>query len=125
MVKNSPQTGKHHGLVLDLFVVNECLSLKNAGVSQTNIFEELPIVIHNSHLAEAFLYELDEKIRVPSFDILDPSRKPYLEKHLELTIDCLDDVSTELNKFYFHQRNITRQQQQQAAYLQRKVLDAF
>jgi len=91
------------------------------GLSFDDIFEEIPIKIHNSLLTKALLWELDEIAELdPDFERLDLSTNPFLEKNLEFLIECLDDLSQEQNKFTYYQRTVQRQQQQQAQWLQKR-----
>jgi len=91
------------------------------GLSFDDIFEEIPIKIHNNLLTKALLWELDEIAEMdPDFERLELSTNPFLEKNLEFLIECLDDLSQEQNKFTYHQRTIQRQLQQQAQWLQKR-----
>lgn len=96
-------------------------ALTKANVSYDDIFEEVPIKIHNSSLVNTLLFELDELGTVePDFELLDLSSNSYLEKNMEFLIDCLDELGTEQNKFQFYNRAVMRQQQQQAQWLQKR-----
>jgi len=94
------------------------------GLSFQSIFEQVPVRIHNSHLVQAMLYDLED--REPSlsldshFDRLDLSTNPFLEKNLEFLLDSLDDLASEQNKQQYFLKNLARQQKQQAAFLARK-----
>jgi len=93
-------------------------------ISFRNIFEEIPITIRNYHLVSAFLAELEEtgsKIQNDSvIAALDLSSNPFLEKNMEALLECMDDLGSEQLKFQYYQRNIQRQQAQQAAWLQKR-----
>jgi len=96
-------------------------SLTKAAVTYNDIFEEIPVKIHNSSLITAFLCELEDQGSMESdFDRLDLSTNPFLERNLEFLIECLDDLGVEQNKFQYHQRSVQRQQAQQAAWLQKR-----
>jgi len=97
-------------------------SLTKGNISFQDIFEEIPIKIHNSYLVEAFLYELEEKgIASDSYyQRLDLSTNPFLEKNLEFLIECLEDLTQEQGKFQYYQRNLQKQQYQQAQWLQKR-----
>jgi len=84
-------------------------SLTKSGLSFNDIFEELPIKIHNSHLINGLLMELEENNVTPcDFDRLDLSTNPFLEKNLEFLIECIDDLSAEQNKYQYYQKNLHR-----------------
>jgi translation initiation factor 3 subunit H len=96
-------------------------SLAKAGVSYNDIFEEIPIKIHNSLLIKALLMELGQDTSIESdFERLNLSTNPFLEKNLEFLIECLDDLGMEQNKFQYHQRAVQRQQVQQTTWLQKR-----
>jgi len=96
-------------------------ALTKHGLSFDDIFEEIPIKIHNSLLTKALLWELDEVAEMdPEFERLDISTNPFLEKNLEFLIECLDDLSQEQNKFTYHQRTVQRQQLQQLQWKQKR-----
>jgi len=99
-------------------------SLSKGNVSYDDIFEEIPVKIHNSSLITAFLTELEEQGTMESdFDRLDLSTNPFMERNLEFLIECLDDLGVEQNKFQYHQRAVQRQQAQQSAWLQKRRQD--
>lgn len=90
-------------------------------VTSSSILEELPIRIHNSHLVNALLLEMSEAGQ-DSCDAerLEFSTNPFLEKHLEFLVECIDDLSGEQNRFQYYERSVQRQKTQQNAYLQKK-----
>lgn len=96
-------------------------SLRDAGLSFADVMEEVPTVIHNSHLINAFLYESEADPKIPlDFERLDLSTNPFLEKTFELMSEYLDDLSQEQNKYAYYQRTLARQQAQQQAYFNRR-----
>jgi len=72
-------------------------SLARVKQSFSNVFEEIPIQIHNSHLVEAFLGSLESKgawgDESLDFDRLDLSTNPFLEKNLEFLIEQADEFA--------------------------------
>jgi len=57
------------------------------------VYEELPLRIHNSGLAQAYLLGLGEAgVTDTSFDLLDLSTQPYLEKHLDNMSNWIEDL---------------------------------
>ncbi|KAL6072244.1 Eukaryotic translation initiation factor 3 subunit H [Balamuthia mandrillaris] len=93
-------------------------SLIKANLSFNNIFEQLPIRIHNSGLVTAFLSQLEEEeqssssiSRSSEFDCLGLSTHPYLEKNLEFLIDCVDVLANEQKQAQFYQSALHRQRQ--------------
>lgn len=99
-------------------------SLAKGKVTYNEIWEEIPIRIHNSGLISAFLTELEESGKVESdFEKLGLSTNPYLEKNLESLSDCLDVIGQEQQKFQLYQRNLQRQQTQRSAWLTKRRAD--
>jgi len=110
----------HGNLVLKCFrLTQECVSLKASGrndfLDPKKIFEELPVKFTNPSLAKAFLYDVadgkhgDYRTNLDcTFDRLDLSTAPYLEKHLEFLCTWVDDLITEQHKFYYFARNLSR-----------------
>ncbi|CAG5132444.1 unnamed protein product [Candidula unifasciata] len=73
------------------------------------MFQEIPVVLRNSHLVNALLCDLSEK-----------TRKEKKFSPLDLgTSSCVDDVATDTNKYLNFQRNNFKQQQMKQQYLQR------
>lgn len=74
--------------------------MKNANVSFRDIFEEIPISVHNSSLGRAVLATLDpgHTMHQAGCDRLDLSASAGLERSLAFLNDCLDDVVTEQQK---------------------------
>jgi len=86
-----------------------------------DIFAEVPIKVHNSHLVHGFLYELrEQKTMSCDFDRLDLNSTPFIEKNLGVLSDVIDEYSSEQAKFQFHQRQVARQKANQQNYLQKR-----
>lgn len=93
-------------------------------VDSTNILQEIPIKVHNSHLVHGFLYELrDNKAMSCDFDRLNMGGENNMRTSLKALSGCIDDYCGEQSKFQFIQRQIQRQKQQQATYLAKKDQD--
>ena len=74
--------------------------LKAANVSFRDIFEEIPVKVHNSALSKAVIAALEPEasIRQSSCDRLSLNALPGLERSLTFLNDCLEDVVTEQQK---------------------------
>lgn len=130
-----PMQTSHGNLVFKCFrLTDECIRLKTAGknayIDPSKIFEEVPVKLTNPGLARALLADVaTEDIRNPSiavgasggeeskmydvdadttFDRLDLSTNPYLEKHLEFLCGWVDDLSAEQSKFQYYSRQLSR-----------------
>ncbi|GAA0141683.1 translation initiation factor [Lithospermum erythrorhizon] len=96
--------------------------LREKNLSWVDIFEEIPIKVSNSALISAFMTELEPEAPVSQCDYerLQLSANPYMERNMEFLIECMDDLSMEQQKFQFYYRNLSRQQAQQQAWLQKR-----
>ncbi|CAA2957491.1 eukaryotic translation initiation factor 3 subunit H [Olea europaea subsp. europaea] len=96
--------------------------LREKNLSWVDIFEEIPIKVSNSALISAFMTELetDTPVKQCGYDRLQLSTNPFLERNMEFLIECMDDLSMEQQKFQFYYRNLSRQQAQQQAWLQKR-----
>ncbi|KAI8537712.1 hypothetical protein RHMOL_Rhmol09G0046000 [Rhododendron molle] len=99
--------------------------LREKNLSWMDIFEEIPIKVSNSALISAFMTELeaDTPMTQCDFDRLQLSTTPFMERNVEFLIECMDDLSMEQQKFQFYYRNLSRQQAQQQAWLQKRRAD--
>ncbi|KAI6779699.1 Eukaryotic translation initiation factor 3 subunit H-like protein [Emericellopsis cladophorae] len=106
--------------------------LQKSKLSYKDIFAELPVTIHNSHLLTSFLHQIpglpsEEDIEPPvssadlerdqvqaplhpSIDMLDLAIDPFLEKTCDLLIESIESHYTDLNNFQFYQRQLGREQ---------------
>jgi len=90
-------------------------------LDSTDLFEEIPIKVHNSHLVHGFLYELrEEKSMSIDFDRLELSASALLERNLDLLGLGIEDYIAEQQKLQFWQRSVARQKQQQQQYQQKR-----
>ncbi|KAG6408366.1 hypothetical protein SASPL_131371 [Salvia splendens] len=107
--------------------------LREKNLSFVDIFEEIPgceacslspnrIKVSNSALISAFMTELeaDTPVTQCDYDRLQLSTSPILERNVEFLIECMDDLSMEQQKFQFYYRNLSRQEAQKQAWLQKR-----
>ncbi|KAJ9627944.1 hypothetical protein H2203_003163 [Taxawa tesnikishii (nom. ined.)] len=110
-------------------------SLQKSGLRYQDIFTELSVTVHNSHLLTSFLHqlpvqpaktelsfptslaELEQDSRshfsmplAPNLDSLDLSIDPFLEKTCDLLLDSIENHHTELNNHQYYQRSLAREQ---------------
>jgi translation initiation factor 3 subunit H len=85
-------------------------SIKDLKVTHDSLFEEVPIVIKNSHLVNELLLELSEQIPVESgCQFLDLGTADVLEeqlKNLIVAVDELNQVCFYKNLLCFYPRSI-------------------
>merc|ERR1711865_271712 len=77
-------------------------SLAGAHMSNTDVFQELTLTVRNSHLSSALLLELQDECGINAnaadFSRLELHTNPFLEKQMQLLIECVDDLQQESNK---------------------------
>ncbi|KAI8889873.1 hypothetical protein K501DRAFT_328989 [Backusella circina FSU 941] len=118
-------------------------SLAKAKLSFSNIFEELPVQIHNSHYVTMMLHNIempkleadrlrslssftssnaleDAKPFSPNFDVLDLELDPFMQKNLQYLLDCADVQQQELNNYQYWQRSVAREQVKMQAWLTKR-----
>ncbi|KAF4153248.1 hypothetical protein CNMCM8927_002487 [Aspergillus lentulus] len=118
--------------------------LQKSGLRYQDIFVELPVEIHNSHLITSFIHQLQtpnipaptdlppslaalesgpfvkSSILAPNYDNLTLSIDPFLEKNCDLLLDSIETHHTETNNFQYYQRSLAREQQRISAWQQKR-----
>jgi translation initiation factor 3 subunit H len=101
------------------------------GLPWSSVFAEIPVVVTNSALAASVLGltaassgQQPQGASAAAFQG-DAARlamgvAPFLERHLEFLNECMDDLGVEAQKTAYHSRSVARQQQQQAAWVQKR-----
>jgi len=96
--------------------------LDNSNMTFNDIFEEVPIRIHNPQLINALLYDMEgSDILSAHFERLNLGFGPFLEKNLEFLAESLDDLASEQSKFQYYQKSLQRQQAQIQAHRQKRI----
>ena len=103
-----------------------------AGASSTSkragVFEEVPIKVRSSHLSSALLLELQDECgfsaNAADFSRLELNTNPFLEKQLQLLIECIEDLQQESSKLQHYERAVQRQKGTQSSYLAKKKAEA-
>lgn len=82
-------------------------------IKSSNIFEELPVKVKTSALAQAFVYEMNvDKVIPSSAERLNTSNGALIEKLIEVvsgSSGCIDDYSNEQEKYRAYQASLSRQ----------------
>lgn len=90
-------------------------------VSYSQLFDEVPITIKNSHLVNEVLLELSEEIPTERGNqFLDLGTADVLETQLKHLMDSVDEVNQESIKFNKYQTMAMKQFQDKTRYLQRR-----
>ncbi|KAK9810290.1 hypothetical protein WJX72_008134 [[Myrmecia] bisecta] len=97
-------------------------TVKKGNLTWKDVFEDLPIQIHNSALVTALMASIEPAggMQQKDLDKLNLSVVPLFEKNLDFLNECLDDLVNEQQKVSYYHRNVARQQQQQAQWLQKR-----
>ncbi len=83
-------------------------TLRSNHMSFDKFFEEIPLVIKNSHLINALLCELEEEMPVDcGKQLLDMGGFSVMEKSMQSHMKCVEDVSKHAN--YLRQQTIKQQ----------------
>ena len=101
-------------------------ALKNVKVSHDSLFQEVPIVVKNSHLVNELLLELSEQ--VPSdvgSSFLDLGSANVLEEQLKYLMETVDELNQEAIKFNKYQNVALKQCQEKARSVQWKIFGIF
>jgi translation initiation factor 3 subunit H len=93
-------------------------------VSYDNLFQEVPIVIRNSHLVNELLLELSEQIPIEAgTQFLDLGTADVLESQLKHLMDTVDELNQEAIKFNKYQNMAVKQFQDKTRFLQKRQLE--
>ena len=99
-----------------------------SSTASAGVFQELPIKVRNSALNSALLLELQDEGEVNSsatdFTRLELNTNPFLEKQMQLLIECIEDLQQESNRLQHYERAVQRQKSAQAAHLAKKRAEA-
>lgn len=109
-------------------------SLQKSNLRYQDIFVELPVQIHNSHILTSYLHQLpsppppehldlppslaaltngplgSSSVLAPNFDNLALSIDPFLEKNCDMLLESIETHHTENNNFQYYQRSLAREQ---------------
>jgi len=98
--------------------------LRKMRLGYENLFQEIKVVIKNSHLVNTLLCELYEMM--PSSEgqqFLDLGTMSTLDRQLRCLMEYVDDLSQEASKFNNMQRQLAKQQQEKHKYLQKRAAE--
>mmetsp|Transcript_27241 Transcript_27241/g.54456 ORF Transcript_27241/g.54456 Transcript_27241/m.54456 type:complete len:342 (+) Transcript_27241:105-1130(+) len=119
-----PMQTAHGNLVLKCYrLTDEAVHMKTVGknnfINPKNIFQEVPITLNNPGLITSLLRDVGDGLHGDysaqgsgtdtTFDRLDLSTNPFLEKHLEFLCSWVDDLAAEQYKFQHYTRSLRSQ----------------
>ncbi|XP_070555504.1 eukaryotic translation initiation factor 3 subunit H-like [Ptychodera flava] len=91
-------------------------SIRKANLSFQQMFEEIPIVIRNSHLINAMLCEIQSTQTSQPDNFLSLTTGPVLAKQLRLLMDSVDEANQDNNKYMNYLRNVAKQESAKQQY---------
>jgi len=106
--------------------------LREAGVSWRDVFQEVPLKVHNSSLAQALIADACLSARggtgggggggatAADVERLAMSQPAFVERATGALVECVDELLGEQAKVAAYHRSVARQAQQAAAWLQRR-----
>jgi len=106
--------------------------LREAGVSWREVFQEVPLKVHNSSLAQALIADACLSARGGSsagggggataadLERLTMTQPAFVERATGALVECVDELLGEQAKVSGYHRAVARQAQQAAAWLQRR-----
>jgi len=99
-------------------------AIKNAKVTHDSLFQEVPIVVKNSHLVNELLLELSEQIPVESgSQFLDLGCANVLQDQLKYLMETVDELNQEAIKFNKYQNMALKQCQEKARWAQKRQVE--
>jgi len=88
---------------------NDPSQLRN--MPSDEVFQEIPIAIHNSLLVESFVMDWannNPACKFDQFEHLDMENESFLEKNMHFLLECLDELGQEQQKLQFYERQAAR-----------------
>ena len=99
-------------------------AIRNLKVSHDTLFQEVPIVIKNSHLVNELLLELSEQIPVEAgSQFLDLGSANVLEDQLKFLMETVDELNQESIKFNKYQNMAVKQCQDKTRWIQKRQVE--
>ena len=100
-------------------------SIKDLHISFETMLTQVPIVIKNSHLINALLLDMQEKLPLSSggAQYLDLGTAPTLETQMRSMMDSVDELNQESIKFNKHQNLVLKQFQEKTRFVQKRQLE--
>jgi len=98
--------------------------IQEKGLKWSEVVVEVPLTIRNSALAAAVMGELirgqESALNSTDYERLDLSTAPFIEEHMKLLGECMEDFANEQQRVAYFQRNMQRYQSQHAHWLQKR-----
>lgn len=96
-------------------------AVKKSNVNFESLFDEIPIVVKNSHLVNSLCCELEDLAPdANKYNFLDLATGSVLEKNLRLLMECVDEMSQDANRYVNFQRQLAKQTQAKQQYIEKR-----
>jgi len=90
-------------------------------IMSKDIFEEIPVSLKTSHLANMLIFDLEERNPInPDKTVLEPATSASLERHMKLLDKLVDDVANDSNRFNQYQKMLTKNNQQRQNWITKR-----
>jgi len=95
--------------------------LRKKKVFTKNIFEEIPVCLKTSLLANMLIFDLEERNPINrDKTVLEPATSASLERHLKLLDKLVDEVVNDSNRFNQYQKMLSKNNQQRQNWLTKR-----
>merc|ERR1712176_1471651 len=93
-------------------------------IMSKDIFEEIPVSLKTSHLANMLIFDLEERNPInPDKTVLEPATSASLERHMKLLDKLVDEVANDSNRFNQYQKMGTKDNQQRQNWITKRKSD--
>jgi len=112
-VRYDPESGECPDPTLEEIRKSKMLSM--------DIFEEIPVALRTSHLANMLVFDLEERNPInPEKTVLEPATSASLERHMKLLDKLVDEVANDSNRFNQYQKMLTKNNQQRQNWITKR-----
>jgi len=113
MIDYDPETGECPEPTLE--------ELRKNKIFTKNIFEEIPVTLKTSYLANMLIFDLEERNPInPEKTVLEPATSASLERHMKLLDKLVDEVVNDSNRFNQYQKMLSKNNQQRQNWLTKR-----
>merc|ERR1712123_326555 len=86
--------------------------IRRSKILSKDIFEEIPVTLRTSHLANMLIFDLEERNPINAKKtVLEPATSASLERHMKLLDKLVDEVANDSNRFNQYQKMMTKNNQ--------------
>merc|ERR1712123_150278 len=98
--------------------------IRRSKILSKDIFEEIPVTLRTSHLANMLIFDLEERNPINAKKtVLEPATSASLERHMKLLDKLVDEVANDSNRFNQYQKMMTKNNQQRQNWITKRKAD--